>query len=71
MPKPAKWSVKGAKFAVDADGTLTASIPVLDNGVLAGTADFTVTADRALEVLWTNQPGAAGLTGFSAWSKEA
>jgi hypothetical protein len=41
-----------------------------DNGVKAVTFDVTITADRALQFLALNEPGAAGLTGFSAWSRE-
>lgn len=69
MPK-AKWSPGKPTVAVDASGTLTASVPILDAGTLAATLTFTLTADRALTVLCDNQPGAAGLTGFAAWSKE-
>jgi hypothetical protein len=56
--------------SVGTDGTLTASVPINDAGTLAATLTFTLTADRALTVLCDNQPGAAGLTGFAAWSRE-
>jgi hypothetical protein len=67
MPK-AKWSPGKPAITVGTDGTLTASVPVLDGGTLAATLTFTLTADRALTVLCDNQPGAAGLQGFQAWS---
>lgn len=66
----AKWTPGKPVTAVDANGTLSAAVPLLDNGVLAATLTFTITADRALEVICRNEPGAAGLTGFTAWSKE-
>jgi hypothetical protein len=70
MPKPAKWSPGKPAVSVGTDGTLTASVPINDAGTLAATLTFTLTADRALTVLCDNQPGAAGLTGFAAWSRE-
>lgn len=70
MPKKAKWSAGKSKFDVAADGTAMGSTQLLDGGVLAGTVNFTITPDRGLQVLWVNEPGAAGLTGFTAWSQE-
>lgn len=72
MPQ-AKWTTKPQeiKVSTDATGTFNASIPLYDNGVKAATLRFTITADRALTVLCENEPGAAGLSGFQAWSKEA
>jgi hypothetical protein len=70
MPKPAKWSPGKPAVSVGTDGPLTASVPINDAGTLAATLTFTLTADRALTVLCDNQPGAAGLTGFAAWSRE-
>lgn len=68
----AKWTTKPTEVKVaTTDGTLSASIPLYDGGVKAATLRFTITADRALTVLCENEPGAAGLTGFTAWSKEA
>lgn len=69
MPK-AKWSPGKPAITVGTDGTLTASVPVLDGGTLAATLTFTLTADRALTVLCANEPGAVGLSGFSAWEEQ-
>jgi hypothetical protein len=68
----AQWTTNPREVTAgtDADGTFTASIPLLDNGTKAATLRFTITADRALTVLVENEPGSAGLTGFTAWSKE-
>lgn len=65
----AKWSTDPRQVAVARveDGTLTASMPLLDDGVLAATLSFRITADRALEVRVKNEPGAAGLSDFRAW----
>lgn len=71
MPKPrATWTAGKPSVSVGTDGTLTASVPLLDAGVKAATLTFTITADRALTVLCDNEPGAAGLAGFQAWSRE-
>lgn len=68
----AKWTTKPTEVKVaTTDGTLSASVPLYDNGVKAATVTFTITADRAMEVVVVNEPGAAGLAGFSAWSKGA
>lgn len=67
-PTKARWSAGKPSISVATDGTLTASVPLLDAGTLAATLTFTITADRALTVLCDNQPGAAGLTDFRAWS---
>ena len=64
----ATWSMGAPVSSVDVDGTLHASVEVDDAGVLAGTLTFTLTADRALRVVVTSAPGAAGLTAFEAWS---
>lgn len=66
--KVAKWVPGTPAVAVNAAGTVTASIPLLDAGVLAATVMFTMTADRALMVTVQNEPGAAGLSNFQAWS---
>lgn len=69
MPK-AKWTTKATEVKVStAGGTLSASVPLYDDGAKAATVTFTITADRALEVVVVNEPGSAGLTGFSAWSR--
>jgi hypothetical protein len=72
MPK-AQWTTKPQEVSVgtDADGTFSASIPLYDGKTKAATLRFTITADRALTVLVENEPGSAGLSGFSAWSREA
>lgn len=69
MPQ-AKWTTKPQEIKVSTDtaGTFAASLPLYDNGVKAATVTFTITADRALEVVVVNEPGAAGLAGFQAWS---
>jgi hypothetical protein len=72
MPK-AQWTTKPQEVSAgtDADGTFSASVPLYDGKTKAATLRFTITADRALEVLVVNEPGSAGLSGFSAWSREA
>ena len=77
-PKPAGsgpvksvWSAGGTATERDAaTGTLTVSVPLRNAGTLAATLTFTITADRALRIVVVNEPGAAGLSGFQAWSKE-
>lgn len=71
-PPPAKWTTNPKEVSVTtaADGTFHAVVPLYDNGVKAVTFDVTITADRVLQFLALNQPGAAGLTGFTAWSRE-
>ena len=68
----AKWTtdVRQITTGTDADGTFRASFPLLDNGVKAATLVVTVTADRALRFEVRNEPGAAGLAGFQAWSTQ-
>jgi hypothetical protein len=72
MPK-AQWSTNPREVTAgtDADGTFSASLPLYDGKTKAATLRFTITADRALEVVVDNEPGSAGLTGFAAWSREA
>lgn len=50
------------------DGSFEASVPLYDGTVKQLTVTFTMTADRALRVVCVNEPGAAGLSDFSAWS---
>lgn len=64
----ARWGAGKPTVAVSPDGTLLASVPLLDGGKLAATLTFTMTADRALEIRCNNEPGAAGLSDFRAWS---
>ena len=64
----ARWAAGIPVVTVAADGTLTASVPLLDGLVLATTLTFTLTAARALVIVVRSEPGAAGLTGFQAWS---
>ena len=66
----AKWTAGKPSVSVDASGTVTASVPLLDAGVKACTLTFKMTADHALTVLCTNEPGTAGLSNFSAWSEQ-
>jgi hypothetical protein len=73
MPKPkAKWTTnpKNITAGTDADGTFTASVPLLDSGTLACTLEFTITADRVLTVLCVNEPGAAGLLDYRSWEEQ-
>ena len=64
----AVWSMGAPTSSVDSDGTLHASVQVEDAGVLAGTLTFTLTANRALRIDVTSEPGTAGLSGYQAWS---
>lgn len=64
----AKWATSAPVVAVDAAGTLTVSLPVRDGGKLAATVRVKLTADRVLQIIVVNEPGAAGLAGFEAWS---
>lgn len=68
----AQWTVdrRTVTASTDADGTQHASVPLLDDGVKQGTLQLTMTADRALTVEWVQEPGAAGLSDFRAWSKQ-
>lgn len=67
----ATWGIDRRTFrgTVDADGTLSGAIPVLDDGVLAGTLEITLTADRVLEVVWTTEPDAVDPVDYRAWQK--
>lgn len=69
MPR-AKWTTKPTeiKVTVAADGTHRVEIPVYDNGVKAFTEVRTITPDRVYRLEVRNEPGAAGLSGFEAWS---
>lgn len=70
MPPPpkAKWTTGNPAASVAADGTLSVNVPLKDNNTLVATLRFTLTADRALKLVVDNEPGAARLTGFEAWS---
>lgn len=65
----AKWSTVLREIVVQQalDGSLHLEVPLYDNGVKQLTQTLDITADRAVEVLVTGQPGAK-LTGFQAWS---
>lgn len=63
----ARWT-SGVPSVLVAAGTVTATIPLLDAGVLAATVTFTLTGDRMLLINVRVEPGAAGLAGFQAWS---
>ena len=63
----AKWT-PGVPSVSVAAGTVTASVPLLDSGVLAATVTFTLTGDRMLLINVRVEPGSAGLAGFQAWS---
>lgn len=67
----ATWSVDRRTFGgrVTEDGTLVASIPVSDAGMLAGTLEVTLTDDRHLEVVWRVEPDAVSPVDFRAWQK--
>lgn len=67
---PAIWTTKANEITHNRDvsGTFTASVPLYDGVLKAATLTFTVTAGRALEVVVVSEPGAAGLSGFQAWS---
>lgn len=68
MAKKATWSTITPAVSIDADGTLTASVPIKDGTKLAATLRFTITSARALRVDVLNAPGATGLTDFAAWT---
>lgn len=65
----AKWSIdpKSIKTTVAADGTVTISASLLDNGVKQITPTLTITPDRMVRLLVHGEPGAT-LSGFEAWS---
>lgn len=67
----AVWTTGKPVESLDANGTVTASLPLLDAGVLTATLEFTMTADRVLTVVCKNEPGTPGLSGFQAWSTGA
>lgn len=69
-PKPrARWTIdpKSVKQSVDANGTVSFSCTLADNGQAALTPTLTVTADRAVRLLVHGEPGAE-ITDFQAWS---
>lgn len=66
----AQWSVdKRRVSAVVTDGTLALSVPIQDAGIDAGTIHLTLTANRALEVVWEVAPDAPVPVDFRAWQK--
>lgn len=66
----AKWTIGTPSKSVDkTSGTAAASVPLLDNGTIAATLTFTITADRALRVEVDNAAGSAGFTDFQAWMR--
>lgn len=70
MAAKAKWTTRVTEitYGTDVDGTFKAAVPLYDGLTKAATVTFTITADRALEVVVVNEPGAVGLSGFQAWS---
>lgn len=64
----AQWTAGRPSVTTDPQGTLLVSVDLLDGGTRAGTFTFTITADRALVVKWSNAAGSAGLADFRAWS---
>ena len=66
----AQWSAGKPTIATAVDGTLTASVPLLDSGVKVADIIITITAGRAFRLEFNAVTGiAAPLTGFEAWSK--
>jgi hypothetical protein len=68
--KLAKWSLGAPTATVDAAGTLTAAVPLRDNGVLAVTIRLVMTAAHGLQVVAESAPGDAGLSDFTAWTNK-
>ena len=69
-PAKAQWSAGKPTSTTAADGTFTASIPLLDSGSQVATIVVTITADRAFRLEFDAAAGvAAPLTGFEAWSR--
>lgn len=69
----AQWSIdkRLVTASTDADGTQNWTVPLLDNGVKAGTLVGRITPDRALLIEWHAEPDAGSLSDFRAWSKES
>jgi hypothetical protein len=67
----AKWAVAVTKRSVDAAGTMHVEATASDDGTPVADLALTIDADRALKLLVTNRPGAAGFSGFEAWMTEA
>ena len=66
----AKWSAGKPSIATAADGTFTASIPLLDSGTQVATIVVTITADRAFRLEFDAVAGvSAPITDFQAWSR--
>jgi hypothetical protein len=72
MPQ-AQWSIdkRQVTASTDADGTQHWSVPLLDDGVKAGTLVGRITPDRELLLEWHAEPGVEPLADFRAWLKEA
>jgi hypothetical protein len=69
----AMWSTKATEIKASRDtatGTFSAAVPLYDNGVKQGTLTIAMTEDRVLRFLWDAEPGAVGLSSFSAWSTQ-
>lgn len=71
MPPKAKarWTIdpKSVKQTVDADGSVSFTCTLSDNGKPVLTPTLTVTSDRACTLLVHGEPGAE-LTDFRAWT---
>ena len=66
----AKWSAGKPTITTAADGTFTASIPLLDSGSQVATIVVMITADRAFRLEFDAVAGvAAPIVDFQAWSK--
>jgi hypothetical protein len=69
----AQWTTnpREVTFTTGDDGTFVLEAPLYDDRVRQGTLRFVMSAGRHLRVEWLAEPGAEGLAGFEAWSKEA
>ena len=66
----AQWSAGKPTITTAADGTFTASIPLLDSGSQVATIVVTITADRAFRLEFDAVAGVSvPITDFQAWSK--
>ena len=64
----AKWAGGAPTMSTDAAGTIIASVPLQDGGVLAVTIKLTMTTGHGLRIDVTSEAGPNGLTSLECWS---
>lgn len=69
-PTRAVWTLNVRKRSAEEDGTMKLLADLMDKGTTVGQLEVSITADRQLMLVYTNEPGADPMTNFQAWMKE-